>query len=98
MPVLEMTVTIAAGCGWPVDMFATDMGARGAQLVNETITVRSIKKQAAAPFQESPDLQGFLLLEINKSSPFKNTLFMIKSISPSLHNAETDIKTDMSYR
>jgi hypothetical protein len=31
-------------------------------------------------------------------SPFKSTLFMIKSISQSWHNAETDIKTDMNYR
>jgi len=38
------------------------------------------------------------LLNINESSPFKNTISMIKSISPSLHNAETDIKTDMNYR
>jgi len=28
-------------------------------------------------------------------SPFKSTLFMIKSISQSFHNAETDIKTDI---
>jgi len=37
------------------------------------------------------------LLDIHKSSPLKNILFMIKSISPSWHNAETDMKTDMKY-
>jgi hypothetical protein len=98
MPGLEMAITIAVGCGWPVGMLAGDTGACVAQLVSKTINARSIKKEAATPFQEGPASPGFLLLEINKSSPFKNTTFMIKSISPSLHNAETDINTDMSYR
>jgi hypothetical protein len=72
-------------------MLSSDTGASGAQLVSKTMNVRSIEKYAATLFQEGPYLPRFLLLEINKSSPYKNTVFMIKSISPSLHNAETDM-------
>jgi hypothetical protein len=94
---LEVTVTIDVGCGWIVDVLTGEPGAGGAQLVSTARDVRSIVKSAAWSFQEGPDLPGLLLLEINKSSPFKSTVSMIKSVSPSGHNAETDMKTDMNY-
>jgi hypothetical protein len=81
-----------------VGVLAGDSGAGGAQLVSKTINIRSMQKWAVMPFQKSTGLPRLLLRKINIASPFKSTLFVIKSISHPSHNAETDIKTDMAYR
>ena len=93
---LEMTLITAVGCGWSMAVFGGDTtGLGGAQLVSMIMNARSRKKSAATALQKGPRLPGFLVVDGNTYAPFKNTIFMIKSISYPLHNADTDMNTDI---